>query len=289
MTFTFTLYFTFFLHFTFLCHFRRYDPLIEAQARELTCLRQKIHEGKGVCHLFTQHAKNTIKTSESFLKSTGITYYQRQRYCEPLAQGSQLAERLASKLSTGKLSYRLWEHLAPPEVLTSRETPHLHNSFSDVVARCPAVLWCSQLQDSFPGGSAGKEPACQCRRYRRGFAPWVRRIPWRRKWQPSPEWRYQLEIPGRPTLGPRRASTDIFQKVANVVTGLTLVVLMIARYTSGRTIRELWKTWGISLTFPRWYTAHPGLPSEVRVCLPVKTGRQHRAVVLPNLRRGWGA
>ncbi|XP_070323367.1 NBPF family member NBPF6-like protein [Odocoileus virginianus] len=78
----------------------RYDPLIEAQARELTCLRQKIHEGKGVCHLFTQHAKNTIKTFESFLKSTGMTYYQRQRYCELLAQGSQLAERLASKLST---------------------------------------------------------------------------------------------------------------------------------------------------------------------------------------------
>ncbi|XP_065783133.1 neuroblastoma breakpoint family member 6-like protein [Muntiacus reevesi] len=78
----------------------RYDPLIEAQAQELTCLRQKIQEGKGVCHLFTQHAKNTIKTFERFLKSTDMTYYQRQRYCELLAQGSQLAERLASKLST---------------------------------------------------------------------------------------------------------------------------------------------------------------------------------------------
>ena len=27
----------------------------------------------------------------------------------------------------------------------------------------------------------GKEPACQCRRH--GFNPWVRKIPWRRKWQ----------------------------------------------------------------------------------------------------------
>ncbi|KAG5215205.1 hypothetical protein JEQ12_000781 [Ovis aries] len=78
----------------------RDDYLIEAQARELTCLRQKIQEGKGVCHLFTQHAKNTIKTFESFLKGTDMTYYQRQRFCELLAQGSQLAERLASKLST---------------------------------------------------------------------------------------------------------------------------------------------------------------------------------------------
>ena len=31
----------------------------------------------------------------------------------------------------------------------------------------------------FPGGSAGKEPTCQCRRQKRlGFDPWVRKIPW---------------------------------------------------------------------------------------------------------------
>ena len=29
----------------------------------------------------------------------------------------------------------------------------------------------------------GKESACQCRRY--GFDPWVRTIPWSRKWQPT--------------------------------------------------------------------------------------------------------
>ena len=39
----------------------------------------------------------------------------------------------------------------------------------------------------FPGGASGKEPACQCRRCkRRGFDPWVGRIPWRRAWQPTP-------------------------------------------------------------------------------------------------------
>ena len=33
---------------------------------------------------------------------------------------------------------------------------------------------------------SGKESACQCRRYKRyGFNPWVRKIPWRRKRQPS--------------------------------------------------------------------------------------------------------
>ena len=37
------------------------------------------------------------------------------------------------------------------------------------------------------GGTGGKEPACQCRRHKRGgFDPWVDKIPWRRKWQPTP-------------------------------------------------------------------------------------------------------
>ena len=39
----------------------------------------------------------------------------------------------------------------------------------------------------FPGGTSGKEPACQCRRCKRHkFDPWVRKIPWRRAWQPTP-------------------------------------------------------------------------------------------------------
>ena len=39
----------------------------------------------------------------------------------------------------------------------------------------------------FPGGTSGKEPACR-RRWckRRVFNPWVGKISWRRKWQPTP-------------------------------------------------------------------------------------------------------
>ena len=34
------------------------------------------------------------------------------------------------------------------------------------------------LLTGFPGGTSGKEPACQCRRYKRhGFHPWIRKIP----------------------------------------------------------------------------------------------------------------
>ena len=35
-----------------------------------------------------------------------------------------------------------------------------------------------------PWWLGGKESACQCRRCR--FNPWVRKIPWRRAWQPTP-------------------------------------------------------------------------------------------------------
>ena len=39
----------------------------------------------------------------------------------------------------------------------------------------------------FPGGASGKEPTCQSRRGKRhGFDPWVGKILWRRKWQPTP-------------------------------------------------------------------------------------------------------
>ena len=39
----------------------------------------------------------------------------------------------------------------------------------------------------FPGGTNGKEPACQCRRHKRcGFDHWAGKIPWRKIWQPTP-------------------------------------------------------------------------------------------------------
>ena len=40
---------------------------------------------------------------------------------------------------------------------------------------------------------SGKESVCQCRRHRRPwFDPWVGKIPWRRKWQPT-----QVFLPGK--------------------------------------------------------------------------------------------
>ena len=48
-------------------------------------------------------------------------------------------------------------------------------------------LWVSAWVSGFQSGASGKEPTYQCRRLKRcGFDLWVRKISWRRKWQPTP-------------------------------------------------------------------------------------------------------
>ena len=42
-----------------------------------------------------------------------------------------------------------------------------------------AIVTLFMVCRGFPGGASGKER-------RRGFDPWIRKIPWRRKWQPTP-------------------------------------------------------------------------------------------------------
>ena len=54
------------------------------------------------------------------------------------------------------------------------------------------LCWFSSLSTTtvvlrgFLGGPGGKEPTCQCRRHgRHRIDPWIGKIPWRRKWQPT--------------------------------------------------------------------------------------------------------
>ena len=51
----------------------------------------------------------------------------------------------------------------------------------------------------FPSGSDGERICLQCRRP--GFSPWVRKSPWRRKWQPTP-----VFLPGDMDRGAWRAT-----------------------------------------------------------------------------------
>ncbi|XP_024908012.1 myomegalin isoform X4 [Pteropus alecto] len=136
----------------------KYDSLIQDQARELSYLRQKIREGRGICYLLTQHAKDTVKSFEDLLRSNDIDYYLGQSFREQLAQGSQLIERLTSKLSTKdhksekdqagleplalRLSRELQEKEKVIEVLQARLdagslTPSSSHALSDS-HRCPS-------------------------------------------------------------------------------------------------------------------------------------------------------
>ena len=64
-------------------------------------------------------------------------------------------------------------------------------------------------------GAGGKEPACQHRRHRRHrFHPWVRKIPWRRRWQPTPVFfpgdsHGQRRLVGYSPYGPKESDTNI--------------------------------------------------------------------------------
>ena len=60
----------------------------------------------------------------------------------------------------------------------------------------PRFLPCSSPHaylEVLPRWHSGKKSTCQCRRFKRhGFDPWVGKMPWSRKWQPTP-----LFLPGK--------------------------------------------------------------------------------------------
>ena len=72
------------------------------------------------------------------------------------------------------------------KIRTWEKTRHMHLSISSwqtlhgFAFLGEAGLWSS------PGGKSGKESACQCWRCKRCLHPWVGKIPWRRKRQPTP-------------------------------------------------------------------------------------------------------
>ena len=65
-----------------------------------------------------------------------------------------------------------------------KSNPHVHQNLwmdKEVVLRvCVCVCVCVWL----PWWLSGEESICQCRKH--GIDPWLRKIPWRRKWLPTP-------------------------------------------------------------------------------------------------------
>ena len=71
------------------------------------------------------------------------------------------------------------------------------------------------LKVGFPGGSVIKEPTCWCKRHRRPrFDPWVSKIPWRRKWRPTPAF-----LPGESCGQRRRAGCSSWGHAESDTTG----------------------------------------------------------------------
>ena len=61
-----------------------------------------------------------------------------------------------------------------------------------------------------PSGAHGEGPSCQCRRHkRRGFNPWVGKIPWRRAWESTPVFFTWIQELGRlQSIGSQRVGQD---------------------------------------------------------------------------------
>ena len=82
----------------------------------------------------------------------------------------------------------------------------------------------SRQTDRLPRWLSGGEPVCQCERCRTcGFYPWVGKIPWRRKWQPTAvflpgESPWTEEPGGLQFMGSQRDTTEPLSKHADRLT-----------------------------------------------------------------------
>ena len=77
-----------------------------------------------------------------------------------------------------------------------------------------------------PGGTSAKESAYQCRRC--GFVPWVGRIPWKRKWQPTPvfwpgESHEQKSLAGYSPRGCRESNVTASESVNDVAVNVVVL------------------------------------------------------------------
>ena len=105
-----------------------------------------------------------------------------------------------------------------------------------------------------PRWRGGKESACQCRRHWRSeFNPWVRKIPWSKKWQPTPVFLFE-KFHGQRSL------------VGYLCTGSQRVRHHWAhmhKRTSGETNR-LWDDWVEKIVVPLRNSNRRGTPSHGR-------------------------
>ena len=94
---------------------RKLDSLIQTQARELSHLRQRLREARGVCSVLQQHLGDTTKAFEELLRSNDIDFCMGQSFREQLAQSGALVQRVSAKIS-GRESHKSQQRPPKEEV-----------------------------------------------------------------------------------------------------------------------------------------------------------------------------
>ncbi|XP_036834608.1 myomegalin isoform X4 [Oncorhynchus mykiss] len=129
----------------------KFNTLIQAQARELSHLRQRMREGRGVCHILIQHLGDTTKAFEELLRANDIDYYMGQSFREQLAQSSALAQRVSTKIS-GRDHPKIPDDKTGTELLAIRLSKELQQK-DDVIDSLRAKLTQHQPRSDTPCSS----------------------------------------------------------------------------------------------------------------------------------------
>ena len=121
--------------------------------------------------------------------------------CKQSGQGAP-----ETALVLGGVSQPRWQQVSLPQWSLQMTVPRL-------------ASYLQPMRDlASPGGARGTEPTCQCRRRRRrGFDPWIGKIPWRRAWQPTPvflpgESHGQRSLAGYSPQGSKESDTTLLSE-----------------------------------------------------------------------------
>ena len=147
-------------------------------------------------------------------------------------------------LSRVRLLATAWTaaYQAPPSMGFSRQeywsgvpSPSLQSSLAILkMIRMQSLLTTSTITWGLPRWLSSEEFACWCRRCRRcGLDPWVRKIPWSKKWQSTP-----VFLPGKfhGQRGAWRAYSPWGCQESGMTEGLSMYVRMSYYYLAPATI-----------------------------------------------------
>ena len=130
----------------------------------------------------------------------------------------------------------------------------------------------------FSGGASDEESTCQCRECKRhGFDSWVGKIPWRRKWQPTPVFlpgeSHGQRSPGDCSLWACRVGRDWAQHSPIRISSLAPRPSSCPHFCSEFFCPEILQGWDLALSPKSWGSPKPTLKPWPWACAPSGWGR----------------